>query len=226
MPLTRLANAVIDAVAERADAVAAEVAHYLGCDLACYRAEAPEELVAAQAAAFDPVLAWAREALGARFVAVAGRDARAAAAAGDRRRARRHPARPLAAGRGVVGDRADRLGAAGADAGARRARGRRGLGASRMSTRIGRCRNGAATRSRSRAAISARRNSTRRRGAEALTAQSRSASRGQRKRRIRGNGLCLRGDERASHDRDSNARYGRRGGSPRTGTRRAFRPRR
>ena len=80
MPLTRLANAVIDAVAEAADAVAAEVARYLGCDLACYRAEAPEELVAAQAAAFDPVLAWAREALGARFVAVAGRDARAAAA--------------------------------------------------------------------------------------------------------------------------------------------------
>ena len=72
MPLTRLANAVIDAVAEAADAVAAEVARYLGCDLACYRAETPEELVAAQAAAFDPVLAWAREGLGARFVTVAG----------------------------------------------------------------------------------------------------------------------------------------------------------
>jgi len=63
---------VIDAVAEAGEAVAAEVARYLGCDLACYRAEAPEELVAAQAAAFDPVLVWAREALGARFVAVAG----------------------------------------------------------------------------------------------------------------------------------------------------------
>ena len=72
MPLTRLANAVIDAVAEAGDAVAAEVAHYLGSDLVCYRAEAPEALVAAQAAAFDPVLAWAREALGARFVMVAG----------------------------------------------------------------------------------------------------------------------------------------------------------
>ena len=72
MPLTRLANAVIDAVAEAGDAVAAEVAHYLGSDLVCYRAETPEGLVAAQAAAFDPVLAWAREALGARFVAVAG----------------------------------------------------------------------------------------------------------------------------------------------------------
>lgn len=72
MPLTRLANAVIDAVADAPDAVAAEVAHYLGSDLVCYRAEAPEELVAAQAAAFDPVLAWAHEVLGARFVAVAG----------------------------------------------------------------------------------------------------------------------------------------------------------
>lgn len=72
MPLTRLANAVIDAVADAPDAVAADIENYLGSDLVCYRAEAPEGLVAAQARAFDPVLAWARATLGARFVTVAG----------------------------------------------------------------------------------------------------------------------------------------------------------
>ena len=72
MPLTRLANAVIDAVVDRADAVAEEVAKYLGSDLLCYRADAPEGLVARQAQAWDPVLAWAQRALGARLVPVAG----------------------------------------------------------------------------------------------------------------------------------------------------------
>ncbi|HZQ11330.1 MAG TPA: ATP12 family protein [Pseudolabrys sp.] len=68
MPLTRLANAVIDAVAEKPDEVAAGIAQYLGSDLVCYRAEAPAGLVEKQAQHWDPVLAWAREALGARFV--------------------------------------------------------------------------------------------------------------------------------------------------------------
>jgi chaperone required for assembly of F1-ATPase len=72
MPLTRLANAVIDAVADARAEVAEEVAKYLGSDLLCYRAEAPAGLVARQAQAWDPVLAWAREALGARFVTVQG----------------------------------------------------------------------------------------------------------------------------------------------------------
>ena len=72
MPLTRLANAVIDAVVDAPEAVAAEIENYLGSDLVCYRAAAPEGLVARQAAVFDPVLAWAQETLGARFVAVEG----------------------------------------------------------------------------------------------------------------------------------------------------------
>src|SRR5664279_4997959 len=38
MPLTRLANAVIDAIAERAPEVSEEVAKYLGSDLLLYRA--------------------------------------------------------------------------------------------------------------------------------------------------------------------------------------------
>ena len=72
MPLTRLANAVIDAVADAAGPVADEVAKYLGSDLLCYRAEAPEGLVERQTRAWDPVLAWARETLGARFVLAQG----------------------------------------------------------------------------------------------------------------------------------------------------------
>jgi chaperone required for assembly of F1-ATPase len=72
MPLTRLANAVIDAVADMPDAVAEEVTKYLGSDLLCYRAAAPEGLVASQTRAWDPVLAWAREAIGARFVLAQG----------------------------------------------------------------------------------------------------------------------------------------------------------
>jgi chaperone required for assembly of F1-ATPase len=68
MPLTRLANAVIDAVAEKPAAVAAEIEQYLGSDLVFYRAEMPEGLVARQAQHWDPVLAWARDQLDARFM--------------------------------------------------------------------------------------------------------------------------------------------------------------
>lgn len=72
MPLTRLANAVIDAVAEQAQAVADEIAQYLGSDLLCYRAEAPAGLVEWQARSWDPLLTWASDALGARFVPIEG----------------------------------------------------------------------------------------------------------------------------------------------------------
>lgn len=69
MPLTRLANTIIDGVSEKAAAVAADIEKYLASDLVFYRAEGPPGLVARQAAAWDPVLAWAERALGARFVA-------------------------------------------------------------------------------------------------------------------------------------------------------------
>jgi chaperone required for assembly of F1-ATPase len=72
MPLTRLANTIIDGVVEAPAAVAAEVERYLACDLVCYRAPGPAGLVARQAAAWDPVLAWARDALGARFALAEG----------------------------------------------------------------------------------------------------------------------------------------------------------
>ncbi len=67
MPLTRLANSIIDGVARAPAPVAEEVAKYLGSDLVCYRADTPEGLVAKQAQHWDPILDWART-LGARFV--------------------------------------------------------------------------------------------------------------------------------------------------------------
>jgi len=72
MPLTRLANAVIDGVVEKPQAVADEIAKYLASDLVLYRADAPEGLIARQAEHWDPLLAWAHENFGARFVAVEG----------------------------------------------------------------------------------------------------------------------------------------------------------
>ncbi len=72
MPLTRLVNTVIDGVADQCAAVAADMARYLGFDLVLYRAEGPERLVARQAQAWDPVLAFARDTLSARFVPAVG----------------------------------------------------------------------------------------------------------------------------------------------------------
>ncbi|MGO9740361.1 MAG: ATP12 family chaperone protein [Roseiarcus sp.] len=67
MPVTRLANSAIDGVAKTILETRAAIARYAGSDLVCYRAENPAELVALQAAAHDPMLAWAERELGARF---------------------------------------------------------------------------------------------------------------------------------------------------------------
>jgi chaperone required for assembly of F1-ATPase len=67
MPLTRLANAIIDGVADAPQPVADEIGKYLASDLLFYRAASPRGLVELQARHWDPVLAWARDALGARF---------------------------------------------------------------------------------------------------------------------------------------------------------------
>jgi chaperone required for assembly of F1-ATPase len=72
MPLTRLANAIIDGVADAPAAVAAEIEKYLASDLVVYRAEGPPGLVTRQAQAWDPIVDWARDALGARFVLAQG----------------------------------------------------------------------------------------------------------------------------------------------------------
>ncbi len=68
MPLTRLANSIIDGVEAAQAEVAADIAKYLGSDLLFYRAEGPEGLLARQHGRWDPILAWAREAHGAQFM--------------------------------------------------------------------------------------------------------------------------------------------------------------
>ncbi|MFL5087186.1 MAG: ATP12 family chaperone protein [Xanthobacteraceae bacterium] len=72
MPLTRLANSIIDGVAPAPRPVAAEIEKYLGTDLLFYRAATPAGLVANQKQHWDPIVDWARESLGARFVLAEG----------------------------------------------------------------------------------------------------------------------------------------------------------
>ncbi|MFV2051739.1 ATP12 family chaperone protein [Aliiroseovarius sp. YM-037] len=72
MPVTRSANAAIDKVATQRDEVIEMLAEYGATDLLCYRAEAPEELVSRQAAAWDPLLDWADAELSARLMPVQG----------------------------------------------------------------------------------------------------------------------------------------------------------
>lgn len=68
MPLTRIVNSAIDGVAPRRAEVIDDLARYAASDLICYRAAEPERLVAEQAAAWDPILDWARAHLGAHFI--------------------------------------------------------------------------------------------------------------------------------------------------------------
>lgn len=72
MPYTRMSNAAIDKVRVQKAEVASLLADYADSDLLCYRAEAPEGLVARQAAGWDPYLDWAAGTLGARLVPVTG----------------------------------------------------------------------------------------------------------------------------------------------------------
>lgn len=64
MPATKTANAAIDKVSVQHSEVADMLAAYGDCDLLCYRAEAPEELVARQASQWNPMLDWGQEVLG------------------------------------------------------------------------------------------------------------------------------------------------------------------
>jgi chaperone required for assembly of F1-ATPase len=72
MPVTRLANTAFDGVSSAMDAVLEDILKFSTSDLLCYRAEAPEALVERQAEAWDPVLAWVRSELGARFMLAEG----------------------------------------------------------------------------------------------------------------------------------------------------------
>ncbi len=72
MPLTGLANAATDPIANDPAQFAARLAAYGESDLLCYRAEGPPLLVERQAAAWDPLLAWARARYDVTFAVTAG----------------------------------------------------------------------------------------------------------------------------------------------------------
>lgn len=72
MPLTGLANAALDRVAEDPAAFAAGLARYGESDLLCYRAEGPDSLVRRQDALWNPLLHWARRRFDADFTLVCG----------------------------------------------------------------------------------------------------------------------------------------------------------
>ncbi len=68
MPVTRLVNVALDRAGETRHAMVGEIVKYAGTDLVCYRATTPASLVAAQAAAWDPLLQWAEAQLGVQLV--------------------------------------------------------------------------------------------------------------------------------------------------------------
>lgn len=64
MHATRLAFTALEAVPSARESVADQIVRYAGSDLLCYPAEGPEGLRARQAAAWEPLLARARDELG------------------------------------------------------------------------------------------------------------------------------------------------------------------
>lgn len=65
MPITKLANTAIEGVTGNEAAVIDDILAHAGADLLCYRASGPEGLVARQGEHWDPVIAWAKDGLGA-----------------------------------------------------------------------------------------------------------------------------------------------------------------
>jgi chaperone required for assembly of F1-ATPase len=72
MPMTRLANSVVEAVVDHVGLVRDDVAKYLESDLLFYRAGHPEALVAREAKHWDPVLFWVADRFGAHFILAEG----------------------------------------------------------------------------------------------------------------------------------------------------------
>ncbi|MCM2293695.1 ATPase [Allorhizobium sp. BGMRC 0089] len=72
MPVSRLVNTALDAVANSLDEVIDDLVRFSGSDLLCYRAEEPQALVERQSEAWNPVLAWLVETHGVRLITVSG----------------------------------------------------------------------------------------------------------------------------------------------------------
>lgn len=65
MPHTRLANTAIDRISADQEGTVGALVGFAESDLLCHRAERPEQLVARQRNAWDPVIEWADRSLGA-----------------------------------------------------------------------------------------------------------------------------------------------------------------
>ncbi|MCB1389504.1 MAG: ATPase [Rhodobacteraceae bacterium] len=72
MPATRAANAALDKVRGQFGEVASLLTAYGETDLLCYRAEGPAQLVARQAAAWDPLLDWSADRFGVNWTVTTG----------------------------------------------------------------------------------------------------------------------------------------------------------
>ena len=72
MPLSKLAITTVDGVGENMPEVRADIVHFAGSDLLCYRAEAPAALADLQAKTWDPTLRWIEAETGERFFLAEG----------------------------------------------------------------------------------------------------------------------------------------------------------
>ncbi len=72
MPFTRLANTVLDGIAERKDEVVASLTAYAQTDLLCYGAETPQALVEMQVTTWQPILERVSTILGAPIATTSG----------------------------------------------------------------------------------------------------------------------------------------------------------
>jgi len=72
MPVTRLANTVLDGIAADMQPVIEDILRYISCDMVFYRAGSPAALVKRQTEGWDKALDWAMEKMGAEFTATEG----------------------------------------------------------------------------------------------------------------------------------------------------------
>jgi chaperone required for assembly of F1-ATPase len=72
MPISQFAFATLDWTAKKRADLTRYVSAFGETDLCCHRAESPSELVERQSRLWDPIVAWADEALGVRLPVVAG----------------------------------------------------------------------------------------------------------------------------------------------------------
>ncbi|NTF32167.1 ATP12 family chaperone protein [Rhizobium skierniewicense] len=72
MPVSRHINTAIDGIASDPQAVFEDILRFSSSDLLCYRAGEPQALVERQSEQWDPIIDWAANTLGARFILVEG----------------------------------------------------------------------------------------------------------------------------------------------------------